>query len=178
MRSATFMSQKRCCRVQWDFFPSSISKGLLREINLNVCSFIFTEKKGIAQISNVHLFSRQLSSGQSFADLLLVSYSMPVLHRACLSRFTWRATPPSSGQGGRARSSHPDPLKSNGKFPPRRRQRRMQLASKGASERVYQSACLSRNHIDGCACREKGGGNILSCSFPFITLLIKAEKEK
>lgn len=44
---------------------------------MNICSFIFTEKGGIAQISNTHLFSRLVFSGQptSFADFLLVQYS-------------------------------------------------------------------------------------------------------
>lgn len=80
---------------------------------MNVCSFIFTEKRRIAQISNVHLFSRQLSSGQSFADLLLVADSVPVFHTSPEG-----LSPPSGSQGGRARRSHPDPLNSNGKFPP------------------------------------------------------------
>lgn len=61
-------------------FPPSISEGSLRGKNVNICSFVFTENGGIAQISNVHLLSRQVSSGQriSFADLLLVQYSVPV----------------------------------------------------------------------------------------------------
>lgn len=63
-------------------FPSSISKGSLKGINVNVCFLIFTEKRGIAQISNVHLFSRQLSSGQSFSlfHTLCLSYTVPVFH--------------------------------------------------------------------------------------------------
>lgn len=44
-----------------------------------MCVLSFLQRR-IAQISNVHLFSRQLSSGQSFAALLLVLYSMPAFH--------------------------------------------------------------------------------------------------
>lgn len=60
-------------------FPPNISEGSVRGINVNICSFIFTEKGGIAQSDNVHLFSRKVSPGQciSFEDLL-VQCSVPV----------------------------------------------------------------------------------------------------
>lgn len=47
---------------------------------MDIFSFIFTEKGGTIHMSNVHHFSKQVSSGQcmSFADLLLAQYSMPV----------------------------------------------------------------------------------------------------
>lgn len=54
-------------------FAFNISEGSVRGINVNICSFIFTEKGRIAQRNNAHLFSRKVSSGQciSFEDLLI-----------------------------------------------------------------------------------------------------------
>lgn len=107
MRAATSMSEKGCSEIQWDFspFPPNISEGSLRGINVNICSFIFTDKEGIAQISNVHPFSKQVSSGQrsSFGDLLLVQYRAPVFDASP------EADPPDGSPGGGARRSHPKP---------------------------------------------------------------------
>lgn len=81
-RSVTLMSERGCRQIQQGFPPFSpnISEASLRGVNVSIYSFIFTEKV-FAQIRNIHLLSKQVSSGQciSFADLLLFQYSAPVL---------------------------------------------------------------------------------------------------